>query len=73
MEEDEEGRCESYGVEGVVAPSLLLPQQRLDVQMRVLSCEEIRNSFPLGQARSYPVPLYGATSRTGHHQGLQVV
>jgi len=42
----------SYGVEGAVAPSLLLPQQRVDVQMRVLAHEEISNGVPLGQVGS---------------------
>ena len=56
-----------------MAPSLLLPQQRVDVQMRVLACEKIRNGFPLGQVGSYPSALYGAMLRTGRHQGLQAV
>jgi len=56
-----------------MAPSLLLPQQRVDVQMRVLAREEIGNGFPLGQVGSYPAALYGATPRTGRHQGLQAV
>jgi hypothetical protein len=56
-----------------VAPSLPLPQQRMDVQMRVLAREEIGNGFPLGQVGSYPAALYGATPRTGRHQGLQAV
>jgi hypothetical protein len=73
MQEDEEGKGRSYGVEGAVAPSLPLPQQRVDVQMRVLSREEIGNGFPLGQVGSYPAALYGATPRTGRHQGLQAV
>jgi|SoiMetStandDraft_2_1073263.scaffolds.fasta_scaffold42453_2 hypothetical protein len=73
MEEAEEGKGRSYGVEGAMAPSLLLPQQRVDVQMRVLAREEIRNGFPLGQVGSYPSALYGATPRTGRHQGLQAV
>ena len=63
----------SYGVEGAVAPSLLLPQQRVDVQMRVLAREEISNGFPLGQVGSYPAALYGAAPRTERHQGLQAV
>ena len=63
----------SYGVEGAVAPSLLLPQQRVDVQMRVLAREESSNGFPLGQVGSYPAALYGAAPRTGRHQGLQAV
>ena len=73
MKEDEERRGRSYGVEGVVTPSLLLPQQRMDVQMRVLAREEIGNGFPLGQVGSYPSALYGATPRTGRHHGLQAV
>jgi hypothetical protein len=56
-----------------VAPSLLLPQQRVDVQMRVLTREEISNSFPLRQVGPYPAALYGATPRTGRHHGLQAV
>jgi hypothetical protein len=56
-----------------VAPSLLLPQQRVDVQMRVLAREEISNGFPLGQVGSYPAALSGAAPRTGRHQGLQAV
>jgi hypothetical protein len=56
-----------------VAPSWLLPQQRVGVQMRVLAREEISNGFPLGQVGSYPAALYGATPRTGRHQGLQAV
>src|SRR5919204_2615259 len=73
MEEAEEEKGRSYGVEGAVAPSLLLPQQRVDIQMRVLSREEIGHGFPLGQIGSYPAALYGATPRTGRHQGLQAV
>ena len=56
-----------------MTPSLLLPQQRVDVQMRVLACEEIGNGFRLGQVRSYPSALHGATPHTGRHQGLQAV
>jgi hypothetical protein len=56
-----------------VAPSLLLPQQRVDVQMRVLTREKISSGFPLGQVGSYPSALYGAMLRTGRHQGLQAV
>jgi len=56
-----------------VAPSLLLPQQRMDVQMRVLTREEIGSSFPLGQVWSSPSTLYGAMPHTGRHQGLQAV
>ena len=56
-----------------MAPSLRLPQLRVDVQMRMLACEVISNSFPLGQVGSYPSALYGATPRTGRHQGLQAV
>jgi hypothetical protein len=73
MEEAEEGKGRSYGVEGAMAPSLPLPQQRVDVQMRVLAREEISNGFPLGQVGSYPSALYGTTPRTGRHQGLQAV
>jgi hypothetical protein len=73
MEEDEEGKGKSYGVEGAMAPSLLLPQQRVDVQMRVLAREEISHGFPLGQVGSYPSALYGTAPRTGRHQGLQAV
>jgi hypothetical protein len=56
-----------------MAPSLLLPQQRVDVQMSVLSRKEIGNGFPLGQVGSYPSALYGAKLHTGRHQGLQTV
>lgn len=56
-----------------MAPSWLLPQPRVDVQMRVLACEEIGNSFPLGQVWSYPSALYRATPQTGRHQGPQAV
>jgi hypothetical protein len=73
VEENEEGEGRSYGVEGAVAPSLLLPQQRVDIQMCVLAREEISNSFPLGQVGSYPAALYGAAPRTGRHQSLQAV
>ena len=73
MEEDEERKGRSYGVEGAVAPSLLLPQQRVDVQMRVLAREEIGSSFPLGQVGSYPSTLYRATPRTGRHQAPQAI
>jgi hypothetical protein len=66
MEEDKE-EAGSYAVEGAVAPSLLLPQQRVDIQMCVLSRKEIRSGSPLGQIRSYPVALYGAMLRTGRH------
>jgi hypothetical protein len=40
-----------------MAPSLLLPQQRVDVQMRVLTREKISNGFPLRQVGSYPSTL----------------
>jgi hypothetical protein len=56
-----------------MAPSLLLPQQRVDVQMCVLAREEISNGVPLGQVGSYPSALYGAMLRTGRYQGLQAV
>ena len=56
-----------------MAPSLLLPQPRVDVQMRVLSREKIGNGFALGQVGSYPSALYGAMPHTGRHQGLQAV
>ena len=56
-----------------MAPSLLLPQQRVNVQMSVLSRQEIGNGFALGQVGSYPSALYGATPRTGRHQGLQAM
>ena len=73
MAVDEEGKGRSSGVEGAVAPSLLLPQQRVDIQMRVLTREKISSSLPLRQVGSYPSALYGATPRTGRHQGLQAV
>ena len=41
--------------------------------MRVLAREKIGNGFPLGQVGAYPAALYGATPRTGRHQGLQAV
>jgi hypothetical protein len=56
-----------------VAPSSLLPQSRVDVQMRVLTRKKISNSLPLGQVGSYPSALYRAMLRTGRHQGLQAV
>jgi hypothetical protein len=67
------GKKQVVGVEGAVAPSSLLPQQRVDIQMRMLAREEISNGFPLGQVGSYPAALYGAAPRTGRHQGLQAV
>jgi len=58
------GRCGALAV---------LPQERVDVEMCVLAREEIGSSFPLGQVGSYPSTLYGATPRTGRHQGPQAV